>query len=97
MYIVNANGVNFSPPLQINLASYDGWLWGENSNPHFRHIDIGSGLHTLVMIQFSRDYDMVVNICSPEKDRILKNMEASKWVEFLAQNQVIENKTMKMI
>lgn len=72
MYIVNSNGVNFSPPLQINLASYDGWLWRENNNPHFRHIDIGSGLYTLVMIQFSKAYDMMVHLFTREGQNVKK-------------------------
>lgn len=70
--------VDFFPYLQINLASYDGCLWRENNNPHFRHIDIGLGLYTLVMVQFSRAYNLAIYICSLEKDRMLKNMEASK-------------------
>lgn len=72
MSFVSANGVDFPPPLQINLTSYVGWLWGENDNPYFRHIAIGSDLHTLVMIQLSRAYDLVVYICPLERVQLLK-------------------------
>lgn len=33
-------GFDFFSPLQISLASFDGFICGEN-NSHFRHIDIG--------------------------------------------------------
>ena len=39
-------GVDFFLPLQINLASFDGLLCGENDS-HFRHIDIGQIFRSL--------------------------------------------------